>query len=363
VPLTFVQQRVEADFRFRMSRLRENAEAVALWRGEEAERVSLSHAFDHVVRNFRSIMYRRKNLMWFTAAYNQLAIIFPLVVAAPRFFAREIQLGGLMQIASAFGQVQNALSFLVDSFYLIAEWNAVVRRLTGFTEALGEVDVEAHKSSVSVEEADQAQVAVHGLTIALPGGRSLFKDLNLEFPPSRSILVTGPTGSGKSSLLRTISGIWPFGEGYVRIPAGKRVLFMPQRPYLPIGKLREALIFPEKIEVDDDTMENLLKECGLPRLAGQLDRDENWQLFLSGGEQQRVAFARAILHKPDFIFIDEGTAALDEESEATLYKLLRKYLPDVGIVSIGHRSSLEPLHDERIELFANQPPATAAAAS
>jgi putative ATP-binding cassette transporter len=361
VPLNFVQQRVEADFRFRMSRLRENAEAIALWKGEEAERISLSNAFEHVVRNFRSIMYRRKNLQWFTAAYNQLAIIFPLLVAAPRFFAREIQLGGLMQIASAFGQVQNALSFLVDSFYLIAEWNAVVRRLTGFSEALDEIDVEAHQSSVQLEEADHADVAVEGLMVALPGGRKLFKDLNLSFPPQRSVLVTGPTGSGKSSLLRAISGIWPFGQGRIRLPAGKRVLFMPQRPYLPIGSLRDALMFPEQAKVEDEVLEKLLEECGLPRLSGQLDRNENWQLFLSGGEQQRVAFARAILQKPDFIFIDEGTSALDEESEATLYKLLRKHLPKIGIVSIGHRSSLELLHDERIELFTNQPPVTAAA--
>lgn len=362
VSLNFSQQRVEADFRFRMARLRENAEAVALWKGQEAERHSLSGAFDLVVDNFRAVMRQRKNLTWFTAAYNQLAIIFPLVVASPRFFAREIQLGGLMQTASAFGQVQSSLSFLVDSFYLIAEWNAVVQRLTGFTEALTEVDAMAHESDIRRGDAPGEDVTVTELTIGIPGGgRRLFADLNMAFAPGTSVLITGATGSGKSSLIRTISGIWPFGRGTIRVPPGKRLLFLPQKPYLPVGTLRNALLFPGNVDADEEALEQLLVDCGLKRLAGQLGRDENWQLFLSGGEQQRLAFARALLHRPDFIFMDESTSALDEESERTLYLLLRERLPRAGIVSIGHRSSLKELHDIEIPLIP-APPALGVAA-
>jgi putative ATP-binding cassette transporter len=350
VPLNFGQQQTEADFRFRMARLRENSESVALWKGQEAERLSLNQTFDHVVRNFRNIMYQKKNLMWFTSAYNQIAIIFPIMVAAPRFFAKEIQLGGLMQIASAFGQVQQSLSFLVDSFYLIAEWNAVVQRLDGFEKALKDIDEEAMDSDILVEEKQRKGVLIKNLSISVPGGRCLLKDMQMEFQPGSAVLITGPTGCGKSSLMRAISGIWPHGRGRIEVPEGKSMLFLSQKPYLPLGTLRDVLLFPGNVEADDETLEKLLDDCGLPRLKGELDRGENWQLFLSGGEQQRLGFVRALLHKPDFVFLDEGTAALDEESEAHLYKLLRERLPWTGIVSIGHRSSLNELHDEQVEI-------------
>jgi putative ATP-binding cassette transporter len=349
VALNFHQQRLEADFRFSMVRLRENAEPVALWQGEEAERVSLRGTFAQVVDNYRAIMLRQKKLTWLTASYTQVAILFPFVVAAPRYFAREIQLGGMMQVASAFGQVQSSLSFIINSFATIAEWKSVVDRLTGFTRAMETVDETARRSGIHRREQGD-DVSVEGLAIDVPGGRRLFEGLTLSFPPGRALLITGPTGSGKSSLMRVIAGIWPHGSGEVRVPKGKSLLFLSQRPYLPIGTLRDALLFPGGIEADDTALEGVLAKCGLPHLKGQLDRNENWGLFLSGGEQQRLGIARVLLHRPDFLFLDEATSALDEPSEAALYRHLREALPRSAIVSIGHRSTLKALHDEEIAL-------------
>ena len=350
VGLNFNQQRLEADFRFRMVRLRENSEPVALWQGQESERLSLRDSFLLVVGNFRAIMTRQKSLTWFTASYNQIAIIFPFVVAAPRFFAKEIQLGGLMQTASAFGQVQSSLSFIVNSFSTIAEWKAVVDRLTGFTDSLDRVDAMQAQAGIDRAETDQSGIEVKDLAVDIPGGRRLFERLSLSFQPRTSVLITGATGSGKSRLMRAIAGIWSFGAGNIRLPRGKRLLFLSQKPYLPIGTLRQALLFPGGVEADDKALAQTLGDVGLPRLADQLDRSENWQQLLSGGEQQRVALARALLHRPDFLFLDEATSALDEPSEQALYELIRERLPEAGIVSIGHRSTLKALHDQEIGL-------------
>ena len=352
VGLNFNQQRLEADFRFRMVRLRENSEPIALWQGHEAERLSLRESFLLVVGNFRAIMNRQKSLTWFTASYNQIAIIFPFVVAAPRFFAKEIQLGGLMQTASAFGQVQSSLSFIVNSFSTIAEWKAVVDRLTGFTDSLDRVDAMQAEAGIDRAETNQPGIEVKDLAVDIPGGRRLFEGLSLSFQPRKSVLITGATGSGKSSLMRAIAGIWPFGNGHIRLPSGKRMLFLSQKPYLPIGTLRQALLFPGGIAADDKALAATLTDVGLPRLADQLERSENWQQLLSGGEQQRVALARALLHRPDFLFLDEATSALDEPSERALYGLVRERLPEAGIVSIGHRTTLKAFHDQEIALAA-----------
>ena len=359
VGLNFNQQRLEADFRFRMVRLRENSEAIALWHGADTERLSLRDSFLLVVGNFRTIMSKQKDLTWFTSFYSQVAIIFPFLVAAPRFFAKEIQLGGLMQTASAFGQVQNSLSFIITSFTTIAEWKAVVDRLTGFTESLDRMDEARAEAGINRAETDQPGVEIKDLAVDIPGGRRLFHRLSLVFQPRMSVLITGATGSGKSSLMRAIAGIWSFGAGHIRLPRGKRLLFLSQKPYLPIGTLRQALLFPGGVEADDKTLAETLADVGLARLADQLDRSENWQQILSGGEQQRVALARALLHRPDFLFLDEATSALDEPSERDLYALVRERLPEAGIVSIGHRSTLKAFHDQEISLTAAAAPAPA----
>jgi putative ATP-binding cassette transporter len=359
IGLNFQQQRLEADFRFRMVRLRENSESVALWNGDAVERASLKESFLLVVGNYRALISKQKDLTWFTIFYAQAAIIFPLVLAAPRYFAGAIQLGGFMQVRQAFGQVQDALSFIVTSYSSIAEWKSVVDRLTTFSDALERVDRMKAESHMVRAEAETPEIAVEDLAIDIPSGRRLFDRLNLAFGPKASVLVTGPTGSGKSSLMRAIAGIWPFGEGRIQIPRGKRTLFLSQKPYLPIGPLREALLFPGGIEADDATLVKLLGEVGLPRLAEQLDRSENWQAVLSGGEQQRVAIARALLHRPDFLFLDEATSALDEESERDLYRLMRERVSEAGIISIGHRSTLKALHDQEIKLVPSAVPAAA----
>ncbi|MBI1776380.1 MAG: ABC transporter ATP-binding protein/permease [Proteobacteria bacterium] len=355
VKLNFDQQRFEADFRFRLVRLRENAEGVALYRGEASEEASLSNAFTYVVGNFRQIMSRQKRLTWFTAGYNQVAIIFPFVVAMPRYFAKEIQLGGLMQVASAFGEVQGAVSFIVNSYTTIADWRAVVNRLTGFLQTLDEIEEAARHPGITVTRASDgkpAEIGLEDLQIQLPDGRPLVSDLRFRFAAGESVLITGPTGSGKSSLMRSIAGIWPFGRGKITVPAGQRLLFLPQKPYLPLGTLRSALLFPGGLEADDDALREVLQACGLERFAGALERSENWGQILSGGEQQRLAVARALLHRPDWLFLDEATSAMEESAEAEIYRLLRQRLAHTALVSVGHRSTLRAFHARELA-FAN----------
>jgi len=354
VGLNFNQQKFEANFRFSLVRFRENAESIALYAGEADELRGLGHRFNDVVTNWWAIMKRQKSLTWFRAGYNQIATIFPFVVAAPRYFAGSIQLGGLMQTASAFGQVQDALSWFVNAYTQLAEWRATVDRLTTFHNATQVARADARSNAgVVTATHDENRYTASNVNIDLPGGAPLIAPFNLELKPGESVLVTGPSGSGKSTLFRALAGIWPFGRGTIARPRDARVLFLPQKPYLTIGTLREQLCYPAANGTfDDNALRAALVDCKLEHLAGRLDEEQHWAQLLSGGEQQRVAFARALLHEPAWLFMDEATSALDDTTETELYRLLGNRLPHAAIVSIGHRANLRPLHGRRLEIHA-----------
>ena len=354
VRLNFNQQRYEADFRFSLVRFRENTEGVALYKGEADEMRSFRERFGSVVRNWWDIMRQQKRLTWFTSGYGQAAIIFPILVAAPRYFRGEIPLGALMQTSQAFGQVQDSLSFIITSYTDIAEWRAVVLRLLGFERALARVRADAAVEGVRHGTGAAGALSLDRVNLALPGGRSLMEGVSFDIQPGDTTLISGPSGAGKSTLFRAIAGIWPFGRGEIRLPRNGRVLFLPQKPYLPIGTLREVVSYPTpSAGVADGALREALQVVGLPELATRLDETAHWALALSPGEQQRIAFARALVQRPDWLFLDEGTSAVDEETEARLYSLLRERLPGTTVVSVGHRSTLRAFHTRRLIVTPN----------
>jgi putative ATP-binding cassette transporter len=352
VKLNFDQQRYQADFRFSMMRLRENTESIALYGGEGRERRTFIDRFDYVVGNFWNIMKRTKRLNWYTTGYNQLAIIFPYLVAAPRYFAKQITFGVLQQTADAFGQVQQSLSFIVNAYAFIAEWQAVVERLASFDRRAREVAVAARAPPhIQIERAADG-VMVTNLDLDLPAGTALLRGLDFCVASGEWLLIAAPTGSGKSTLLRALAGIWPFGRGHIRIGKG-RTLFLPQRPYLPLGSLRTALLYPnEDDKAPKERLTAALGEVGLGAFVNDLDTLDNWAQRLSLGEQQRLAFARILLSKPAIVFLDEATSALDEAGESALYTLLRKAPWRPTVVSVGHRSTLNKFHDRILPLVA-----------
>jgi vitamin B12/bleomycin/antimicrobial peptide transport system ATP-binding/permease protein len=355
VRLNFDQQRYEADFRFGLVRFRENTEGVALYRGEPDELRGFRERFGAVVRNWWGIMRQQKRLTGFTAGYAQAAIIFPFIVAAPRYFRGEILLGGLVQTATAFGQVQHALSFIVSSYADIAAWRAVVERLAGFDHALERVrrDV-AINGGIRRAEGEAGHLAMEAVGLDLPGGQRLIANVNVSLARGDTVLLWGPSGTGKSTLVRAIAGIWPFGRGAIQVPHDARVLFLPQKPYLPLGTLRDVVSYPMPAAgVDDATLRQALDDVGLPELAGRLDEHDHWALQLSPGEQQRIAFARALIHKPDWLFLDEATSAVDEATEAHLHRLVRQRLAGTTVFSVGHRGTLRPFHTRQLVVQPN----------
>ena len=357
IKLNFQQQQVEADFRHHMVRVREYSESIALDKGEAVERAQLDMRFAAVLANYLKLIKKQKNLVWFTNFFGQAAVVFPFIVAAPRFFSGAIQLGELIQISSAFGRVQDSLSWLVDNYSSLAAWRATTDRLTSFEDNISAVAQQGRAQAASNSVANEAQplatdtLAVRDLTLTLPTGATLLSGASLQAGPGESILLKGPSGSGKSTLFRALAGIWPFATGQTHLPAD--AMFIPQRPYFPDGSLRNALAYPQPAaQYDDAALKQALIDALLPQLTGRLDDEDAWSQKLSGGEQQRLAVARVLLKKPRWIFADEATSALDETAEKTIYqKLLASVRSAQGsLVSIAHRPTVAAFHGTLWEL-------------
>ena len=394
VRLNFDLQRYEADFRLSMARVQDNVESIALTHGEANERVRFRQRFTHILRTFWAIMRRQKRLSSFTWIYGQLALVFPLLVAAPRYFAHEIMLGGLMQTAQAFAQVQGALSFIVNTYPDIARWRAAVDRLVGFERAVGIQPSGAKPApGIEVRRSPRAALQVDDLDIDLPDGTPLLRAVSFTVLPGRSLLIMGRPGAGKTTLLRAIAGIWPYGRGRIEMPDRAHEVIMPETPYLPVGTLRQALVYPHvdarsdgnDLQWDprqigsaqhaglaerdgeaayarapagsessglptDADLQRALALCGVAHLASRLDEEQNWSQRLSLNEQKRLAFARLLSQRPDIIFLDETASDLDDESALDLYRILREELPDAMVVTVGHMGPLERVHDAHLEL-------------
>jgi putative ATP-binding cassette transporter len=352
VNLNFMQQRYEADFRFNLVRARENSEQIALLGGEKAETARLLDRFGRVVNNWYAIMTRQKRLTFFTAGYQQVSTVFPYIVVSPAYFSGAMQLGGLMQTASAFNSVQNALSFFITTYRTLAEWGAVIERLDGFDSAVAGARAAAVTPPVvEVRPQDKDTVEIHDLALRLPNSVPLVAADDITIAANDRVLVTGPSGSGKSTLFRAIAGIWPFGSGTISVPRDAKVMLLPQRPYFPVARLGSAIAYPaEPGTFDLARIADVLGAVGLPAMVERLEEEGHWNRMLSLGEQQRLGVARALLHAPDFLFLDEATASLDEAAEMAVYKLLQDRLPETTVVSIGHRSTLAAFHRRRLTL-------------
>jgi putative ATP-binding cassette transporter len=344
----------EADFRFGLTRARESGEGIALIRGEEDERRGLNKLFGNVRGALRKLMSSQRNLMWLTSAYGTLAMIFPTVVASPAYFAGAITLGGLMQIGAAFGQVQGALSWLVDSYPRIAEWRSAVTRMVTFREVVEELDAlvaDPTQPDHRRLEGTADSLVFRNLEVAFANGTTVINGANAEIKAGERVLIQGESGTGKSTLFRAIGGLWPWGAGEIVTPPRESMMFMPQRPYLPLGTLKGALSYPADPNTysDEDCAAALIR-VGLTQLPPRLDEEERWDRVLSLGEQQRLAFARLFLHKPAWIFMDEATAALDEKNQDAMMQLVLDELPESALVSIGHRPGLEAFHTRTLQL-------------
>ena len=348
ISLNFIRQRLEADFRFALVRLRENAEGIALYAGEADEGRILGGRFWSIVANFRRIMSRSRLVNAYTYFISRVGEIFPYFAAAPLYFTKQISFGTLSRVAGAFGEVQASASWLVDNYLGLADWAATVERLATFHRSLDAAN--ANPAGITVVPATGFDYVGRNLHLALPDGVVLLDDAAIRLAPGSHTALRGRSGSGKSTLFRALAGIWPFGQGVVERPAG-RTMFLPQKPYVPLGTLRRAVTYPAAMDAfTTEQIAAALADVGLPALALELDTDMNWGQRLSGGEQQRLALARVLLNRPDWLFLDEATANLDPQGEAELYRMVRDRLPDTAVMSIAHRPEIAGMHEETLVL-------------
>ncbi|CAB5278705.1 ABC transporter [Burkholderia multivorans] len=357
VSINYQQQRVEADFRFGLIRVRENAEQIAFYDGEDTENRNAQGLFLRIRDNWWRVMKYTKRLTFVNAFYGQIAIIFPFVVAAPRYFAGAFTLGVLMQISSAFGTVSDSFSWFLNSYRTLVEWRATVNRLREFKRVMRTSHLKESLSpatehgGINLHYVNAAKLSTSSLKLALPNGSALANIGSVTIEPGSRWLVVGKSGSGKSTFMRALAGLWPFGDGAIDAPVGARMMFVPQSSYLPIGTLKAALAYPSAPDAfGDDACRDALRACHLEDYVDRLDETAHWTRVLSPGEQQRLAGARVLLHKPDFLFLDEATSALDADNEARLYRLFAERLPKAAIVSIAHRESLAAFHGGTINV-------------
>lgn len=355
VSLNYLQQKLEADFRFSMVRLRETAESVAFYNGAAKEEAFLSNRFMTLLRNTLFIIKKQKQLSWLTNSYAQIAIIFPFVVAVPRYLSQNISLGGLMQIANCFGKVQDAMSYFVDVYASLAEWQSCAERLLSFDKHIAAIEKETEEKSGSlVREETHDRLRLADVTISVPAmdenkrTREIISSASCTIKSGEHVILKGPSGSGKSTLLRTLAGFWPYVKGHISMPAPSEMMFIPQKPYIPMGTSAEAASYPLET-ADEEILSPLLVECGLSHLMEKTDTEADWSHILSLGEQQKLAFVRVFLRKPKWVFLDEATSAMDEETEEKMYRLLTA-LPGTTVISIGHRSTLDKWHDRVLRI-------------
>ncbi len=351
--LDYQQQHVTADFRFSLIRFREASEQIALYRGEAAENNRFDHFFSHIFNNFMKIVAVRRRLTFFSTGYRTIAFVIGIIAAVPLYLQRAIQLGGIMQISGAFSSVVGAFSSIVDNFVVFAQWRAIVSRLAEFNKSIQITKAAVH-DHIKIEEHDSPELHINKLKLNLPSGNNLLSDIEITLVPGESLLLTGASGCGKTTVLRALAGLWSHGEGQIYFPKGKKLFFLPQKLYLPLGSLKDVLLYPAGADTNDEEINRLLENCGLLKFYNCLNEIKNWSYELSLGEQQLIGFVRLFIHKPDIIFLDEASSALDEKSELQMYQFLRNYLPEAMIISIGHRPSLYQFHQYVLMLNKDQ---------